>query len=187
MKTRVFAYIDGWNFQVCASRLRKPHLLWVSLPKLCQRFINDEKEVLSRVYLFTALSAKFPTSSQICGGQLDYQRSVGVNVIEGYFGKLRIRDKLGDKKIILKEKESDVSLSIAIVEDSILGMCDKVILVSNDGDFAPALKKVKSYGGEVEVIIPPTVSVNKKLCESNAQKSARQISEQDLELSAISR
>lgn len=161
--------------------------MWVNLPKLCMRFLNPKTESLGRVYLFTALNNNLAQEPQICRGLLDFQRSLGVEVVEGYFGKLKIRDKLGVKKYFLKEKESDVSLGIKIAEDSILGLCDKVMLISNDGDFIPALKLSKKYGVDVEVVTPPVVSVNKRLIKSISQETIRQISEQDLEISVIAR
>lgn len=184
---RVFAYVDGWNFQVSTSKLRRENLMWINLPKLCSRFIDHEHESLAKVYLFTALNPKLESKIQICWGQLDFQRSLGVEVREGYFGKIKFRSKNHEKTITYKEKESDVSLAIQLVEDSILGLCEKSILISNDGDFAPAIKKASKYGVNVEVLAPSAVSVNRKLSESIGQKVTRQISEKDLELSNISK
>lgn len=182
---RVFAYIDGWNLQICISQLRKKELMWVNLPQLCTRFLNPEFEFLRRVYLFTAFNTKLPKETQICQGQLDFQRSLGVEVIEGYFGKLKSYDRIRDTRI--KEKESDVSLAIKIAEDSILGLCDKVIIISNDGDFVPALKLSSRYNIDVEIITPPVISANRKLLDSISQKIVHQITTLDLEESVISK
>ena len=55
-----------------------------------------------------------------------------------------------------EEKQSDVSLSVMVVEDAFRQVYDHVIIVSRDSDHAPAIKAVRKLKDRrVKVFAPP--------------------------------
>ncbi len=49
------------------------------------------------------------------------------------------------------QKGVDMSIGIDAIECARQKVCDTIILVTGDGDFAPAVRKIKSYGVKVQV------------------------------------
>ena len=62
--------------------------------------------------------------------------------------KRRVRVRLPE------EKMTDVALSVAMVNDYHLGICDRSILVANDSDYRPALETLGGFDHNVHVVSP---------------------------------
>ena len=166
-KARISFYIDGFNIY---HRLKdyqqktKTSYKWLDYKSLCNSLLK-ENEILADVYFFTALSKDFGEESITRHSKyitaLELQ---GVKIIRGYFNKrqrkCRVEDCTyqGNKYFIdREEKQTDVNISLQLMQDAALNKYDKCFLMSGDNDFAPILKTVMQLypDKQVGIITPP--------------------------------
>lgn len=57
---RVRAYIDGYNLYHALQRLRQPHLKWLDLAALLNRFVPPKTAALVGVHYFSAFATWLP-------------------------------------------------------------------------------------------------------------------------------
>ena len=51
----------------------------------------------------------------------------------------------------IRQKGVDMSMGIDAIECARQKVCDTIVLVTGDGDLAPAVRKIRSYGVKVQV------------------------------------
>lgn len=56
-----------------------------------------------------------------------------------------------------EEKETDVSLSVSLLEDGVMGLFDTALIVSTDSDMSPAIRALRRLvpGARVIAALPP--------------------------------
>ena len=59
----------------------------------------------------------------------------------------------GATNTVNREKKTDVEIAVALVRDALLGVSQKLVLVSNDNDFVPALRVAGETGCETWVAV----------------------------------
>lgn len=93
-----------------------------------------------------------------------------IDIIEGEFKKKIVSFYSNQKKYTrstYEEKESDVNLSIAIVEDAFERISDKILVITNDSDIAPAIKMAKEKNPKLKIkIISPPIPKTKNISYS---------------------
>ena len=142
---RVIAYIDGFNlyFGLKADHGRK--YLWLDLQALVESLLVTGQE-LQGVRYFTARVRDDPDGVRRQSVYLDALATHCEKVIrvEGRFQeKNRSCGSCGARWIGYEEKETDVNISAALIEDAVLDFYDTALLISGDTDLRPAVASVK--------------------------------------------
>jgi len=75
-------------------------------------------------------------------------------VMRSHF-KVRRRWEKGRIRKTYEEKGTDVLIAVDMIDDMHLGICDKLVLVTADTDFIPAVRRAFDRGMEVLLLIPP--------------------------------
>ena len=166
-KTSVF--IDGYNLYHAIKNLRKSHLKWVNLFNLSQEFAKPNNGFqINRVQFFTAPPIhKSIKTQQKYNAYIQALKHYDVEIIEGKFKKKLISYKDSKGKIFTRttheEKESDVNLALAILEDAIEKISDQLLVITNDSDISPAIKLAltKNPNLRINVITPPLTKTKK--------------------------
>ncbi len=164
---KVSVFVDGFNLYHSIDALNKNspenknYLKWVNLKSLSEKFINHACEEICTVVYFSAI-ADFHRNPEVPKRHRIYIKaleSVGVKFIEGNFKK---------KKDNYEEKETDVNIALAILEDAYEKTSDKILLITNDSDISPAIRmaRLKNPKLKINVITPPTASPNYDLIQS---------------------
>jgi uncharacterized LabA/DUF88 family protein len=157
--TRVMVYVDGFNlyYGLKAGYGRKYH--WLDLQVLTNSLLRPGQE-LRAVHYFTARAYNNSDSE---GRQVTYldalaSHSPKVRLIEGRFQeKPQACLSCGARWTAYEEKETDVNIAIALLEDAILDGYDIAILISGDSDLCPAVAAVKRVRPRKKIIaaFPP--------------------------------
>lgn len=142
---RVVAYIDGFNlyFGLKADRGRK--YLWLDLEALVESLLRPDQE-LREIRYFTARVRDDPDGGRRQSVYLDALASHcrKVSRVEGRFQqKNRSCASCGARWIGYEEKETDVNISAALIEDAVRDAYDTALLISGDTDLRPAVASVK--------------------------------------------
>lgn len=208
--TRTAVYIDGYNLYY--GRLRGTQFKWLDLIKFIENFLQqrDQNEQLIFVHLFTAyalasfaghrqssveaqssyiraLSKKYPDQFRVTYGKhtFDKNGSLLPTFIEGQLYDRTVRSRVW----LLEEKKTDVNLAITMYRDVARGICDRIILVSNDSDAEPSLKAIREdfpnvMVGVITPIHPPKgLDADRRLSGSLAKQAdwiIRSIADTDL-------
>lgn len=181
---RTAVYVDGYNLYY--GRLRGTPFKWFDLVRFVENLLQQrtQNEQLAFVHLFTAPAlARFATHGQASvEAQSSYLRAHEKrypNHFRVTYGKHSV-DKNGTplptfkadepfdkndrtKVWLLEEKQTDVNLALTMYRDVAKGLCDRVILVSNDSDAEPALAAIKQdfpniMLGVIQPIRPPQLT-----------------------------
>jgi uncharacterized LabA/DUF88 family protein len=170
---RTFVYVDGFNLYYGA--LRGTSFKWLNLVEACRKALPRNDVV--RIKYFTArISARANDHGQV-HRQNAYLRALStcpeVGCIYGSFlvSKTRLPRADGDPSnpefvSVLKpeEKGSDVNLAAHMVSDAAKGLYEAAVLVTNDSDFAEAMRIVRSdWGRLVGVLYPERRGLNSRL------------------------
>jgi len=175
MPKKVIFYIDGFNFynglrnaaQIVDNKPgsnRWKKFYWIDFVKLCSSLLMEGEQLIYVRYF---------TARPISAGKRERQNQLmKVNEIINndllkitygeYFEKeITCRATCGEKFTVPEEKQTDVNIASAILEDYFTGICDKSILISADSDLLPPLKafnktnKRMDRSHDVEVCFPP--------------------------------
>ncbi len=161
-KKKVSVFIDGFNLYHAVDNLDKPYLKWINPFTLAKEFARKSNgNEIVRVKFFTAFpNHKSKKVQERYSAFTDAVKHYGVEVVEGKFKKkfLTFTDK---GKTFIKnsheEKESDVNIALAILEDAYEKTSDKLLVITNDSDIAPAIRlaRIKNPKLIINVITPP--------------------------------
>jgi uncharacterized LabA/DUF88 family protein len=157
--TRVVAYIDGFNLYHGLKAGYGQRYQWLDLRALVRSLLRPSQQLLEVQY-FTARILGNPELEQRQAVYLSALASLGphVRLIEGRFqGKLQECFSCGAAWTTYEEKETDVNIAIAMVEDAARDVYDVAILISGDSDLRPAVAAVKRVSPRKKVIaaFPP--------------------------------
>jgi uncharacterized LabA/DUF88 family protein len=157
-------YVDGYNLYY--GRLRGSPFKWLDLVQLFETLLakRDQHEVLMSVKLFTAPAlATFAThGTASVEAQSAYHRALKALHHQRFEAILGTHSFDKDGTLLpvfvagqkydrtnrvrvwkLEEKKTDVNLAICMYRDAVKGLYDRIILVSNDSDAAPALEAIR--------------------------------------------
>ena len=156
---RVVAYIDGFNLYFGLKADHGRRYLWLDLQAMAESLLEPGQE-LRAVQYFTARVRDDPEAARRQSTYLDAlaSHSPKVRRIEGRFqGKSRNCRSCGATWLSYEEKETDVNIAIALIEDAVLDAYDTALLVSGDSDLRPAVAAVKRMRPETRIVaaFPP--------------------------------
>jgi uncharacterized LabA/DUF88 family protein len=169
IKKKVAVYVDGFNLYHGLVNLSKPHLKWLNLKLLAEKFIDPQSEIIEKVYYFSAV-ATFMDKDIILRHRtyIEALQTIGIEFVEGNFKNKLLTYK--NKHLEFKwkkheEKETDVNISIHMVRDAINKRFDKFILITNDTDIVPAVKMARRENNTLQfkLLTPPTLETHDSL------------------------
>ena len=117
-------FIDGYNLYHAVDNLKKPHFKWANSRIFCKFFVNHQFEDIARIKFFTAFPKHKSVEVQARNKAFtDALKHYDIEVVEGNFKKKLVTINLDGQhhtKITHEEKESDVNIALAILEDAFL-------------------------------------------------------------------
>jgi uncharacterized LabA/DUF88 family protein len=138
---RVVAYVDGFNLYFGLKADHGHRYLWLDLQALAESLLLPDQE-LHEVKYFTARLRDDPEGSRRQSTYLDALSSHcgKVRRVEGRFqAKNRNCVNCGARWTGYEEKETDVNISAALIEDAVRDRYDTAPLISGDTDLRPAI------------------------------------------------
>jgi uncharacterized LabA/DUF88 family protein len=151
MSIRTAVFVDGYNLYY--GRLRGTAYKWLDLVKFSNQLLANrtQNEILTRVCFCTAhASGTFAThGTNSVESQASYHRALQAlhgEQIEIIYGE-HSWDKSGTSMPMfekIEEKQTDVNLALAMYRECAKGLCDRIIVMSNDRDIVPALIAIKA-------------------------------------------
>jgi uncharacterized LabA/DUF88 family protein len=156
---RVIAYIDGFNLYNGLRERYERRYLWLDLEGLCRRLILPDQELVAVKY-FTAAVRNRPDSlrrQQKFWNALDAHCPL-VAVEPGRFQHKTITCRsCSNTWTSYEEKETDVAIAVALVEDAVVGAFDTALLVSADSDLCPAVRAARRLNPSAVIVaaFPP--------------------------------
>ena len=148
---RTIFLIDGFNLYHSVIDIGKEHsgcnVKWLDIYSLCKSYLPhiDKLATIESVYYFSAL-AHYKKDPDVIRRHKDYikcLRDTGISVQLSRFKEKTTTDSQGNIKIRHEEKETDVAIASQLFEVLHTGICDCVVIVTGDTDFAPAVRTTK--------------------------------------------
>jgi uncharacterized LabA/DUF88 family protein len=164
---RVVAFIDGFNLYHALDELRAPHLTWVNLRKLSERFARQSE--LRSVFYFSAFATWRPEAYSRHRAYVKALESCGVDVVMGQFKrKDRKCRACGATWVGHEKKETDVNIALHLLNEAYKDSLDGALPVSNDSDIAPAVRMLKREFPRkwVRILTPPNKTTSKELVQA---------------------
>ena len=155
---RVVAFIDGFNLYHSIHDLHRNHLKWVDLWKLSECFVKKQSQTLIDVYYFSAYAVWMPDQARRHRAYVKALISAGVTpVMASFKEKDRKCRECGHKWKGHEEKETDVNISVAMLNGAYHNDYDHAYLVSRDSDLTPVVRTLRTglLDKRVTVIAPP--------------------------------
>lgn len=85
-KKKVAVYVDGFNLYHGLVNLSKPHLKWLDLRSLAEKFIDTQAEAIEKIYYFSAV-ATFMDNDTILRHRtyIEALETTNIEFVEGNF------------------------------------------------------------------------------------------------------
>ena len=166
MPIRAAFYIDGFNLYHAIDDLGQPHLKWLNLWALSASLIPQKSEQLVRVVWCTAIRTDDTEKMLRHRALIKALRLSGVTCMIGHFAnEPKSCHSCGRNWQAPTEKQGDVNLAIALIDDAHRDMFDHAYLVTADGDqaAAAALFKARFPQRRITNVAPVARSHNKLL------------------------
>lgn len=174
-RPKAIAYIDGLNLYHSHLK-RKPEYKWLDLLGLMDLHL-PEYEII-KVHYFTAIVSSKISDPLASTRQKAYLRALETTGerLAIHHGRMRVEEitvKLkGPVSTVVKahkatEKESDVGLASQMVHDAHTSEADYLILLSNDTDFAPALRIIALHTSKKIGVLCPNTKLAGDLAAAN--------------------
>ena len=155
-------YIDGFNLYYRA--VRGTPFKWLDLRKLAESLFPED--TVHRICYFTARLSERPDDPEKPRRQYVYLRALEtLPDLDIHYGVFRSRTKRGPLAppappdivsiSISEEKGSDVNLATRLLVDGFNAEYEQAVVMSNDGDFAGAMRYVKDDLGLKVTLVNP--------------------------------
>ena len=141
MSIRASFYVDGFNLYHAINDLNASHLKWNNLWALASSLIPSRSEGLVKVTLCTAFYPNDPGKRARHERYLRAQQHFGVQIIMGHY----VHEDMDCHSCLAvwrkpTEKETDINLALALIDDAHMDQFDHAYLVTNDSDQAATAK-----------------------------------------------
>ena len=154
----VAVYIDGFNLYNGLKDKHGRKYLWLDLESVARRLLRPDQQ-LALVRYFTAPVRNDPPAQRRQATYLGALRAAtAVDVVLGRFQEKHVTCYgCRNQWRTYEEKETDVSIAIALLEDGVKSRFDTALLISADSDLCPAVKALKRLLPQKRVIavFPP--------------------------------
>ena len=152
---RVVIYIDGSNLYHSLKFIYGR--IDVDFEKLATKLIGNRQ--LIRIYYYNAPVNADEEPEKYRNQQKFFERLQTIDYLRLVLGRI---EKQGNHCV---EKGVDVQLAVDMIRLADKNTYDTAILVSGDGDFAPAIEIVQDWGKHVEVAFPSRSSHLSNICD----------------------
>jgi uncharacterized LabA/DUF88 family protein len=143
--------IDGFNLYHSLNdacwRYKQRNVKWLDIHKLCRMYLPSltPRATLEEIYYFSAFAFhrqdKDPGIIARHELFIECLKATGVKV---EMGRFKAKDVYcnGCKTLVkhYEEKETDVAISVKLLELFVLDQCDSIVLVTGDTDIMPAIR-----------------------------------------------
>lgn len=156
----VWLYVDGFNLYHGMHERFGRKYLWLDLMALGAWLAKPDQSFLGVKY-FTARMRGGGDSAARQGEYLGALRATGVDVVEGRFQEKHLECRRCHYRWRThEEKESDVSLSVSLVEDAANAAFETALLLTGDSDMCPAVRAAMRLNPTCRVVavFPPSRS-----------------------------
>ena len=153
--------MDGSNFYFS---VKKTFNCKLDIDKFCKKLIKEDELIRINYYI----SPVAETNPKLYAEQQRFfEKLRKIDKLKIIFGRLEKHKK--DGKTFYVEKATDINIAQDLIFDSIDNNYDEAYLISNDGDFSEAVKKViKRFNKKIVYV----AIGNKKLISYHLKKSA---------------
>lgn len=164
-KRRAALYVDGFNLFHALKDMGVPELRWLDLQSLARQLAPRGQKV-ARV---TWASAMRPTSPEQQERHQTYRRALEATGVRALMGHYVVHpetcEACGHEWSVATEKQGDVNLALAMIDDAWLNCYDVAYLMTSDGDHAATMRYLKERFPEKELVLvsPPGRYHNKAL------------------------
>lgn len=156
---RIYVYVDGFNLYHGIRTQFGRSLHWLDLEALGVALLRPGQR-LDKVRYFTARVRDQDASRR---RQLNYLEALDAHCarVETHEGRFQRKTctcfACRAQWTTYEEKETDVNLAVALVEDAALDRFDIALIVSADSDLCPAIRAVRRVrpNSRVIVVFPP--------------------------------
>lgn len=182
MPIRSAVYFDGFNMYHALDALQQPMLKWLDLWALSHRIIGEGDELV-RVVTCTAVITDDVPKLLRHRAYISALEGKGVQCMKGHFAEdVRFCKRCGHEHRFRVEKQGDVNLALAILDDGHRDVFDHCYLVTADGDQAATARLLRARFDEkcIFTVAPPGKHHNKMLL--NECHGHRKITVADLQL-----
>lgn len=158
MPARVAACVDGFNLYHGVKDKHGHKYLWLDLQALTTALLLPGQSLVSVTYF----------SARVRGESSGRRQAVYIDALEAYCPLLVVREGrfqekqiqcrgCGAVRVSYEEKETDVSIAVALVEDAVLDRYDTAMVLSADSDLCPAVRSVRRVTPDKRVVVafPP--------------------------------
>jgi hypothetical protein len=163
MPIRAAVYFDGFNMYHALNELQQPMLKWLDLWAVSER-LKGKDEDLVRVVTCTAMVTDNTEKLLRHRAYIAALEGRGVECLKGHFAEdKRTCKSCGNEHVTRVEKQGDVNLALAVLDDAHRDIFDHCYLVTADGDQAATVRLVcNSFPGKkVFTVAPPGKQHNK--------------------------
>lgn len=141
---RAAFYLDGFNIYHSLDDLNRPHLKWLDWRALASRLVPSRDEIVCRIVYCSAQRTDKPDRLIRHRRYVSALEATGVVCKMGNFlTEKRICRSCGADWDAPVEKQSDVNLALALVQDGFDDVFDHAYLVTADTDQVPAVAVIK--------------------------------------------
>ncbi len=160
---KTIVYVDGYNLYY--SRLKGTQFKWLDLVKLFRDTIvlpqTPDAQVLAVKFFTSPVKASYARHGQASEhAQTQYHRALQatypdlIEIVSGFHifqttvlptnveGMSPTKDQVS-KVWMIEEKQTDVNIALHAYRDVSRGLCDQVVICSNDSDLEPALHWIR--------------------------------------------
>lgn len=194
---RTIVYVDGFN--LFKGALTKTPYKWLDLLALCKHIIktvHPESDVVQLKYFTAEVKGKYCKNPQSPQRQHAYtlalEKHLGVEVIKGSHSIVQVSGRLIShpehelhSELVdiekMEEKQTDVNIGIHIYRDCVNGLCDQVVLLSNDSDLKAPFEYLQcDFAGIQRGLILPNRARSSKTLSRLAHWTVKGIRTEDL-------
>lgn len=172
---RAALYIDGFNLYHAIDDLNQNHLKWLDMQALGNLLIPSKTEVLSRVVWCTAVRTDDPPKMLRHREYIRALKGTGVICLEGHFAREdRWCKTCNGRWQAPVEKQGDVNLAIALIDDAHSDAFDHAYLITADSDQAATVQLFSSrfQKKKITTVSPPGRSHCKEILAITPHKIA---------------
>ncbi len=170
--------IDGFNLYhsvSLAERSLAKSTKWLDIHRLCCSYLSTihtfvhHRVDLKSIYYFSALAYHMESRNPGCTSRhqkfIQCLEDTGVTPILGRFKRKEVYCHLCHRTIEKhEEKETDVAISIKLIEIFLARECDIAVLITGDTDIAPAVKVAQKLFPQNNILFAfPAFRKNKEL------------------------
>jgi uncharacterized LabA/DUF88 family protein len=175
---RTLVYIDDFNLYYGCLK-QNPKCRWLDVVKYVERLIHEvkpESDIVGVKYFSAPIIEKLSPKGDVSRRALDtYLRALqqaypDLQIVLGKYidspGEYYLDRKpidFNQKARVRRpeEKQTDVSIGVHMISDAYEGLCDQLVLVSNDTDYVPVLSMLKNKSRLASLVVgllPPLLS-----------------------------